>query len=415
MILLEAIGFMIAIFGALASVWFFYDRLFPLRKFSWHSAEKAASNISNQMKQQGYSPTIIVGIGRGGAIMGSLISGCLGHRPLLVIDRKYMWMDGRRIDEMVLHLHLPPALVERVLLIAGEAHSGNTMRMYYNFFQQMGAHQIKRSAFFVQKGCTEPLEYIGICSEKNLRMPWMFCTEYIRDDRSEEEAKAIGSCFDSAVGLSESSEKYYYIIRHGESADNEGGDRYSGITESLLTEKGIKQAQVTGRYLQGERIQRIYVSPMKRAITTAREIQAIAGGHLVVDHRLREIDYGEWEGMTRKEVFKKWPKLYTAYKKNPVANTPLGGENPQYVLNRIKDFWTELQTSPATQTLNRIVIVTHNAVSRILLGYLNEIPLENYREMRIDNCSVSKILCKRDGSVNIAKENYIDHLTNEGI
>ena len=63
------------------------------------------------------------------------------------------------------------------------------------------------------------------------------------------------------------------------------------------------------------------------------------------------------------------------------------------VLNRIQDFWTELQTSLATQSLNRIVIITHNAATRILLGYLNEIPLENYRKMRSDNCSVSKILC----------------------
>lgn len=407
---LDIIGFIFAVIGALASIWFLYEKLFPLRRLSWRAAEKAAARMTDQMKRDGFSPTLIVGIGRGGAIMGSLISGCLGHRPLLVVDRKYMWLEGRRIDDMILHLNLPPALIERVLLAAGEAHSGNTMKLYHNFFEQMGARQIKRSAFFIQSGCTEPIEYIGIKKDKDLRMPWMFCAGYVRDSRSQEEAKAIERCSTGSDKGQDAGSKCCYIIRHGESADNAGGDRYSGITECLLTEKGVAQARAVGRYLQDKGIQRIYASPMKRTVTTAREIQALAGGHLVIDPRLREIDYGEWEGLTRKEVFQKWPDRYNAYKENPVLNIPPGGESPQSVLDRILDFWNELQSSPATQNLDRIVIVTHNAAIRILISSLMKSPLEGYRERRVDNCSVYKAVCTRDGSTSVLQENYTDHL-----
>ncbi|MBI4744574.1 MAG: histidine phosphatase family protein [Actinobacteria bacterium] len=274
---LEITGLVLGLIGAIASAWFLYDRVFPVRRLSWRSAQKAAVCISERMRQGAYDPTLIVGIGRGGAIVGALISGCLGHRPLLVIDRKYMWMDGRRTDDMVLHLQLPPGLIEKVLLVAGEAHSGNTMRLYHDHFVRLGATSIKRAAYFVQKGCTEPIEYIGIHSNRDLLMPWMFTRSYVRDSRSEHEARAVGHCRTSML-TADAALKTCFIVRHGESTDNDAGDRYSGITECFLTEVGLQQAEGVGRFLQLEGIQKVISSPMKRAIATARKIQSLAGG-----------------------------------------------------------------------------------------------------------------------------------------
>jgi probable phosphoglycerate mutase len=405
----EIIGLVIAILGAIASVWFVYDKLFPLRRLSWRSAQKASVQIAGQMNQKGYDPTLIVGIGRGGAITGALISGCLGHRPLMVIDRKYMWMDGRRIDDMILHIQLPPALIERVLLVAGEAHSGNTMRLYSKYFVRLGAGAVQRAAYFVQKGCTEPIEYAGITSNRDLRMPWMFAKDYVRDSRSEEEAKAVGH-FRSTTQPDDSNIKTFFIVRHGESTDNEGGDRYSGITECNLTNEGLRQAECVGRFLQADGIQMVICSPMKRAVATARAIQTLLGGELVIDRRLREIDYGEWEGLTRKQVYTRWPDAYEAYKQNPVVNTPPAGESPTRVLERIQDFWQELQRTSSLRGISKIVIVTHNAVTRILLTHLSGEPIERHREKRIDNASVTKVLLDAMGNASVVYDNCTEHL-----
>lgn len=405
----EILGLLLGAIGAIASVWFICERFFPFRRLPWRSAEKAALSMSDKMKQEGYDPSLVVGIGRGGAVIGALISGCLGHRPLIVIDRKYMWMDGRRIDDMVLHLHLPPALIEKVLLVAGEAHSGNTMRLYFDHFLKLGAGTVKRAAYFVQKGCTEPIEYVGVHSSKDLRMPWMFTRNYARDSRGEQEARAVGHCRTSAVSA-ETGLKTCYVVRHGESTDNEGGDRYSGITECPLTETGLHQAECVGRSLQQEAIQKIITSPMKRAVATARRIQSLTGGQLVIDLRLREIDYGEWEGLTRKDVFSRWPELYAKYKEDPVSHVPPAGESPQRVLERIQDFWQELQHSPSMLGVSRFVVVTHNAVTRILLSHLTGTPLQRYRERRIDNASLSKVLLDTLGKATVVYENRTDHL-----
>jgi len=187
----DFIIFSLSLIGALASGWYIIDRTFPIHRLSWRKAQKAAQRIKDKLIGDDYSPTLIVGIGRGGAIFGAMLSGCLGHRPLLVIDRKYIWSKGRRMDEMILKIRLPGEMIEKILLVAGEAHSGNTIRMYYDDFIKIGAKEVRRTVFYCQVGCTEAVEYIGIRSSKDLRMPWMFTKQYLRQSRSHEEAEGL--------------------------------------------------------------------------------------------------------------------------------------------------------------------------------------------------------------------------------
>ncbi|MBN2182029.1 MAG: hypothetical protein JW715_08945 [Sedimentisphaerales bacterium] len=185
------IGTILSLIGAISSIMFLYEKFTKRHRLSWRFAEKVVQKIAEQMIGDDFSPTLIVGIGRGGAVMGALISGALGHRPLIVIDRKYQWQDGRRIDDMVQRLKINIGL-EAVLLVAGEVHTGNTMRLYYNYFKNLGAKEIRRATLFYESGSTEPVEYKGITSSnKMLRMPWMRPKCYRRDSRSEEDAKGI--------------------------------------------------------------------------------------------------------------------------------------------------------------------------------------------------------------------------------
>lgn len=194
--LLTVAGVILGLIGALSSIDVLYDRykkgkLTWRRRLRWKFAEKAVREMADRMTADAFSPTLIFGIGRGGAIMGAMISGALGHRPLIVIDRKYEWKDGRRIDDLVERMKIDFGL-EKVLLVAGEVHTGNTMRLYYNYLKRMGAKEIRRATLYYEKGSTEPVEYKGITSSnKELRMPWMFTETYRREDRSEEEAKGL--------------------------------------------------------------------------------------------------------------------------------------------------------------------------------------------------------------------------------
>ena len=409
--IIEIIGILISIIGSLVSLWIFYQKIRPIRKVSWKSAQKAAKDIADRVVIDNFSPDLIVGIGRGGAIMAAMISGCLGHRPIFVIDRKYTWQKGRRIDDMLFKFHLPSALYKNVLLIAGETHTGNTMRLYYNYLKDIGAKEIRRASFYYQEGSTETVEYIGFESSKDILMPWMFTKRYIRDSRSENEAH--GAIFaKSAVPVTEQELLgVCFLVRHGQSADNATGDRYSGITDSPLTEEGLKQAEEVGIILQEENIERIYVSPMKRAVGTARMIKNKAGGVIVIDRRIREIDYGDWEGLTRQEIFRRWPKLYSSYKKNPIKNFPPNAEKPEEAIERLRSFWYDLQNLMASESIKKIVLVTHKSIARLLLCDINDEPVSKYRKRRLDNASITKLVIERNGKTRIVYENQTNHIS----
>lgn len=405
----ELLGVLLGAIGAVSSVWFIRERLFPFRRLSWRHAQRAARRIASETVLKGHDPTLIVGIGRGGAVMGALISGCLGHRPLLVVDRKYIWVSGRRTDDLFFHIGVPQAFLEKVLLVAGEAHSGNTMRMYYEYLRGVGAREIRRAAFYVQSGCTERIEFVGVRGTKDLRMPWMFAGEYARDSLSESDAKAVGHLIDqhreSRAGV-----RTYFVVRHGQSTDNEQGDRYSGIRESLLTKVGIHEAKRLGGALQEAAVQRIISSPMKRAVDTAREIETLTGAPLVIDNRLREMDFGEWEGMTRKEVSERWPEQYDGYKRDPIRNTPPGAESARAVLARVGDLLRDTEGSPTYRDVSRVVLVIHKTVARILLAHFEGSPLSRFRDHRIDNASISKVQIDGEGVSRIVFENDTSHL-----
>jgi broad specificity phosphatase PhoE len=274
----------------------------------------------------------------------------------------------------------------------------------------IGAKQIKRAVLYYQKGCPEPVEYFGIKSSKDLLMPWMYTSKYIREDRRDHETTSILTNFN--LTNIQTNEKYIFLVRHGESTDNEAGDRFSGITDCDLTEKGIKQAEEVGKKLQLEHIEYIYTSPMKRAIETARKIQLQAGGALVIDRRLREIDYGDWEGLTRQEVFQKWPELYNKWKQDPVTFYPHNAERPQLALERIINFWDDLRTKLILENIKVVVIVSHKSILRLLISYLKNEPLKKYREHLSFNCSITKVILNKQGdNAQVVYENKIDHLS----
>lgn len=62
---------------------------------------------------------------------------------------------------------------------------------------------------------------------------------------------------------------YLYIIRHGETYGNLSGD---GFTETDLTPNGLNQAKLLGERFKNERIDKIYTSPLIRAVKTGNEI-----------------------------------------------------------------------------------------------------------------------------------------------
>jgi broad specificity phosphatase PhoE len=193
-----------------------------------------------------------------------------------------------------------------------------------------------------------------------------------------------------------------YLLRHGETFWNADGNRYCGATDIGLTEKGISQAHIAAGLLQHIHFDAVYTSPLQRAYNTAK----IASGDypaIVVDQRLTEAAFGEWEGKTREEFINENPALWENWAKEPDHTRAGGtGETAMEVVTRVDDFFQEILQKHSNGT---ILVVAHNAVNRFYMTWKLGMPLKNYRQIVQENSSVTLFSLDATGEFSLLKLN----------
>ena len=85
------------------------------------------------------------------------------------------------------------------------------------------------------------------------------------------------------------------LIRHGETEWNLLG-KFQGCTDIALSQDGIKQAEALRDRLKGD-FDYIYSSPLMRANETAKILASEYNKEVEVVQDIREINFGEWEGV----------------------------------------------------------------------------------------------------------------------
>ena len=156
------------------------------------------------------------------------------------------------------------------------------------------------------------------------------------------------------------------LLRHGATEWNET-KRAQGQADIELNEEGRRQAIHAIGELGDFDIDAIYASDLKRAIDTARPLAESRGLGVEVDAAFREIDQGEWEGLTVDEIRVRWPALWGP---NRHFTARPGGESPQQVRERALAGLRRIADRHPGQT---VVVVSHGGTIRWLsaeaLGY----------------------------------------------
>ena len=152
------------------------------------------------------------------------------------------------------------------------------------------------------------------------------------------------------------------LVRHGLTENNKKGITNGRIDEPLADE-GIEQAQELARRLKDKPIDVIYSSPLKRATFTALPIAEKIGRTINIDHRLIEVDFGDFEGKPNSEVEKiLGDEMRELFNKYEYDLTPYGGESSAQVEKRVRSFYESLIKQPH----ETILIVTHGGILRWL-------------------------------------------------
>jgi broad specificity phosphatase PhoE len=144
-----------------------------------------------------------------------------------------------------------------------------------------------------------------------------------------------------------------YLIRHGEST-SDVENRYGGIYDDHLTQKGKEQARVLAKELKDKNIEVIFSSPYLRAYETSHELHNLLNCKVirVDDFRERNL-YGILSGMKKSEAAQKYPELVPLLEN--YQNILPQGEAYSDFVKRIKKGWEKIIHSPYTT----VGVVTH--------------------------------------------------------
>lgn len=184
------------------------------------------------------------------------------------------------------------------------------------------------------------------------------------------------------------------FVRHGEADNNVKRMLVGRHIESHLTESGIQQAKDTGQHLRKMKIDRVYVSPVTRAIETAKIICEINQLEYQTDERLYEIELGDLVGMNYDEVIEKHGNLFLKFYTgdDPILDS-YGIESFSAVKKRIRNLLDESMKNYRDKNL---LFVTHLDPIKAAVSLLLGLPPESLYGWHIRNASMTILKHEND-------------------
>lgn len=224
------------------------------------------------------------------------------------------------------------------------------------------------------------------------------------------ETKVLGSLEDFPESKSGNT---YYFLRHGEADSNVKNIASSDIKAGNgLTETGKKQIRSAAKKLAKEKINLIFSSPYPRTKETAEIVAKAIDAKIIYDKRLREMEFGEYDGLPVPEFRAKFPDG----EMQRFKNAPKNGETLQKVAKRMVEFALEMEEKYKDK---KILIVSHGDPLWVLEGALKGktaqgIANDFYAGNYISNGEIRKIKLKdlprnEDGFVDLHRP-YIDSI-----
>jgi broad specificity phosphatase PhoE len=191
------------------------------------------------------------------------------------------------------------------------------------------------------------------------------------------------------------------LIRHGQATHNVDG-RWEGWSEAPLTPAGYRQADALARRLaqQAPPVSRLYASPLLRAWQTAQAIARGLGLPPVAHEGLREIDFGQVNGLTMDTFRESMPEVYARWQNRAdLAFQFPGGEQRQAFFRRVGRALDEIvEQHPGEQ----VAVVAHGGTLRAGLAHLFPETMRDWWSYALDNASLTHVRVEDGAKVLLA-------------
>lgn len=178
-----------------------------------------------------------------------------------------------------------------------------------------------------------------------------------------------------------------FLVRHGETKWNALG-KFQGCKDIELSEEGLFQAKLLKDKFENS-FDYIYSSPLKRALDTANIICSNKDIKPEIEPSLREINFGEWEGLTQKEIKELYPENFNHWKTDELI-APLCGGDLSLKMASIRASEAILRIINKHKN-KKIMIVCHGGIIKAGLIGLFDWKMTMYHQIILGNTSICKL------------------------
>ncbi|MBR3759619.1 MAG: histidine phosphatase family protein [Ruminococcus sp.] len=170
-----------------------------------------------------------------------------------------------------------------------------------------------------------------------------------------------------------------YSTRHGQTDLNKA-ELILGTTDVELNETGLLQAdELAGKIAEMNCIDIIISSPMKRALKTSGIVSEKTGIPVITDERLREWDYGRYEGKAR---------FTDGFSENKINFGMRMGETGESLLQLSHRVFSALDDIIRNFKNKNVLVVSHGGVCRVIEMYFHDMTTEVYSGWFMENCGI---------------------------
>ena len=186
-----------------------------------------------------------------------------------------------------------------------------------------------------------------------------------------------------------------YLVRHGETDWNQAG-LLQGQTDIDLNAQGFAQAEEAAERLREVPFEIAFCSPLIRARHTAETILGDRKISLTTDERLKELNFGPWEGVDIRTIKDASSQPFS----NPGSYLPPEGAESFAQLYERSSSFVQQVLLPLEGTYETVLVVAHGGVNRSILNPVMNIPVSDFWHVHMGNCATAVLEC-REGKLTV--------------
>ncbi len=188
-----------------------------------------------------------------------------------------------------------------------------------------------------------------------------------------------------------------YILRHGQT-DWNNRRLFQGQVDTELNEVGLSQARQCAERVQeaGWQFDKVYCSPLKRAMKTVMTVTGLPGEAITKDARLMEMNFGVLDSTS---FDKDSPRVGNLFKKPSAYIPPEGAESFEEMEARIASFFEDLKKVKAESVL----VGSHGCAIRGMLVHFGYLGLDDIWNQGIGNCAIVEVQLDEAGQYRVVK------------